>query len=470
MAFYSISELRIVSLLVLQCLVLGLQNSTAQLVQTLEGELGFGSSLVQLNDQLIVSAASASIFGSRTGALYVFRKINGRYEEVQLLGASNGRSEDSFGSTLIVADGDIVVGSHGYDDIPFENSGAVYVFRHDGSSWSESQIILPSTPNKNLLFGRTLASSGTTLFVGSVEGVFIYKKIDQAWVFDLFQENSAFRSSGGGFKFSNEQLFVGHENFNDVSVFDFDGTSFGNEVRIQSPEGFGAGAFGQGLDVCDDLLVVWDNRASIDELREGAVYIFRKVGPEWEYEWRLRPPSPNTDGNYGHSVVCAGEEAETITVTEFPNRSNIKNYIYRRIDNNWTLVAELTAPDLGIVVRMNAEYLFVTIDSKLLIYSLAQLTSVRATPIVSSEIRLGVLFPNPLQETAKVSYTLTQPSNLQLEVFDAIGKRVLIIDSGYKAIGEHEVTFDAMGLSAGIYFFTLTAKNFSRTRKMVVMR
>ncbi len=59
---------------------------------------------------------------------------------------------------------------------------------------------------------------------------------------------------------------------------------------------------------------------------------------------------------------------------------------------------------------------------------------------------------------------------MRLDVFDVLGQRVQIIEQGLRALGEHTVTFDATSLASGIYFYTLTAGEFTRTRKMVLMR
>lgn len=80
------------------------------------------------------------------------------------------------------------------------------------------------------------------------------------------------------------------------------------------------------------------------------------------------------------------------------------------------------------------------------------------------------VYPNPFSSSATVTYTLSDPSDIRLEVFDLLGKRVRLLESGFKSIGEHVVTFDASGLGSGVYFYTLTAGDFSQTRKMVVVK
>ncbi|GMQ81763.1 MAG: hypothetical protein BMS9Abin05_1199 [Rhodothermia bacterium] len=65
---------------------------------------------------------------------------------------------------------------------------------------------------------------------------------------------------------------------------------------------------------------------------------------------------------------------------------------------------------------------------------------------------------------------IPSPSNISIGVYNILGKRVRMLEQGYRASGEHKVGIDGTGLSNGIYFVRLTAGNFSQTRKMVVAK
>ena len=87
-----------------------------------------------------------------------------------------------------------------------------------------------------------------------------------------------------------------------------------------------------------------------------------------------------------------------------------------------------------------------------------------------SYFALGNVYPNPFRSSATITYSLPNPSEIRIEVFDLLGKRVRMLEKGFKSSGEHEITFDATGLPSGVYFYTLSAGDFSQTRKMVVLR
>jgi len=55
-------------------------------------------------------------------------------------------------------------------------------------------------------------------------------------------------------------------------------------------------------------------------------------------------------------------------------------------------------------------------------------------------------------------------------VYDILGNEIATLFDGYRAVGNHEVTFDAAGLPSGIYFYTLIAGKLTETKKMILMR
>lgn len=93
---------------------------------------------------------------------------------------------------------------------------------------------------------------------------------------------------------------------------------------------------------------------------------------------------------------------------------------------------------------------------------------VRSVP--QNSPRLQGNYPNPFNPSTTITYSLPRPADVRLEVFDLLGKRLRVLEKGFKPAGEHEVTFDAGGLPSGLYFYTLTADNFTQTRKMVVVK
>ena len=78
--------------------------------------------------------------------------------------------------------------------------------------------------------------------------------------------------------------------------------------------------------------------------------------------------------------------------------------------------------------------------------------------------------PNPLRGQAVIPFALAEPGRVTLEVFDLLGRRVALLADGEIAAGEHRVTFDARGVSAGVYVVRLRSGDAAFTRRVTVLR
>jgi hypothetical protein len=79
--------------------------------------------------------------------------------------------------------------------------------------------------------------------------------------------------------------------------------------------------------------------------------------------------------------------------------------------------------------------------------------------------------PNPFRGQTTIRYELAEQSEVTLEVFDARGRQVrTLVSDETQPSGGQSVTFDAEGLSSGVYFYRLRAGDFSATRRAVLVR
>jgi hypothetical protein len=92
-------------------------------------------------------------------------------------------------------------------------------------------------------------------------------------------------------------------------------------------------------------------------------------------------------------------------------------------------------------------------------------------------------YPNPFNPVTKIKFTIATPPSssplikgrnevcfVSLKVYDVLGKEVATLVNEEKPAGKYEVEFNANGLSSGVYFYKITAGNFSQTRKMILLR
>jgi hypothetical protein len=84
--------------------------------------------------------------------------------------------------------------------------------------------------------------------------------------------------------------------------------------------------------------------------------------------------------------------------------------------------------------------------------------------------RLEQNYPNPFNPSTVISYQLSVFSEVRLEVFDMLGRKVATLVSARQAAGSYQVTFNAVNLSSGIYFYRLQAGAITQTKKMILVK
>jgi hypothetical protein len=85
-------------------------------------------------------------------------------------------------------------------------------------------------------------------------------------------------------------------------------------------------------------------------------------------------------------------------------------------------------------------------------------------------ISLSQNYPNPFNPGTMIRYQLPATSNVQLDVFDVLGRKVATLENGLVQAGTHEVYFDASGFSSGIYIYRLNTGQQVLTRQMVLVK
>ena len=95
------------------------------------------------------------------------------------------------------------------------------------------------------------------------------------------------------------------------------------------------------------------------------------------------------------------------------------------------------------------------------------------TPTLSMTV--GDNYPNPFSRATTVDVTLRHAAEVNVEIFDAAGRRVRSIDEGRRVAGESELSFDGLDeraniLPSGVYFFRVHSGADTITKKMVIER
>jgi len=79
-------------------------------------------------------------------------------------------------------------------------------------------------------------------------------------------------------------------------------------------------------------------------------------------------------------------------------------------------------------------------------------------------------YPNPFNAATRIEFTLPEDGRVNLEIYDVLGQLVQTLVDENRPAGRYSVEFDSGALASGVYFYRLTAGDFTETRKMILMK
>lgn len=142
---------------------------------------------------------------------------------------------------------------------------------------------------------------------------------------------------------------------------------------------------------------------------------------------------------------------------------------YNRLIKNGTYTFTFSAPNY---ITKTVTGVYVKNDSTTFLNVLLRpvATSVIINKPIVNEYSLMQNYPNPFNSITKIQLQVASYKFVKLVVFDITGKEVAVLINKNLQAGTYEVRFDAKHLSSGIYFYKLTAGEFSEMRKMIYLK
>lgn len=276
--------------------------------------------------------------------------------------ASNTNAGDSFSSMSISEDGSrLAVGATGEDsnatgvngnqsNNSVSGSGAVYIFRRSGTTWTQEAYIKASNPDTADAFGFDidLSDDGSRLAVGAQ-----YERSNATGV-NGNQANNSLTQAGA------------------VYVFNRSGTTWSQEAYIKASNTGSGDSFGNNLSINSDgtLLAVgarWEasnatgingNQADNSATYAGAVYVFNRIGTTWTQGAYIKASNTGVGDSFGFSISLSdsGNHLAVGAMNEASNATGINGnqsnnsasyagavYVFSRSAGAWTQEAYIKA-------------------------------------------------------------------------------------------------------------------------------
>ena len=162
-----------------------------------------------------------------------------------------------------------------------------------------------------------------------------------------------------------------------------------------------------------------------------------------------------TDNNYMYFIVAYS--SETTSPSYMFNRFGASTQQWANFDLLKTNTGQPSFPSQVLPIRGR-------IDLN------AGSTSIDDQDTLPATVALDQNFPNPFNPSTSIQFSVPRASNVQLNVFDMLGRQVATLQNGMMQAGTHSVRFDASRFSSGLYLYTLQVGETTLTRTMTLIK
>ena len=79
-------------------------------------------------------------------------------------------------------------------------------------------------------------------------------------------------------------------------------------------------------------------------------------------------------------------------------------------------------------------------------------------------------YPNPFNPVLNVEYSLPYENYVNISIFDINGQKVFELDEGMQNAGIHNVQWEAVNISSGLYFLKIESGQFNKIEKIMLVK
>ena len=108
---------------------------------------------------------------------------------------------------------------------------------------------------------------------------------------------------------------------------------------------------------------------------------------------------------------------------------------------------------------------------KSVVYKLSQILGVSKDPLkIPVQCSLFQNYPNPFNPSTKISFDIPASSDVKITVYDFLGREIETIVQQHFSAGSYDVNWNASDYSSGVYFYKLTAGDYTESKKMILLK
>jgi len=323
-----------------------------------------GNSVSVLGDVAVIGAYEDNDNGMNSGSAYIYRFDGTSWTQEAKLLPADGVVNDRFGISVSISGNVAIIGAHN----GFHNgarSGSAYVFRYDGTNWTEEVKLLAADRAPIDRFGISVSVSGDIAMIGAYldddkgnmsGSVYVYRYDGTNWAEEaklLPADGAAGDQFGFSVSISDDVAVIGAYGDSDNGVdsgsayiYRYDGASWAEEAKLLAADGATVDYFGTSVSISDDVAVIGARLDDDNGLNSGSAYIFRYDGANWTEEAKLLATDGAATDLFGYSVSVSGDTAVIGSRRDDDNGTDSGSaYIYRYDGTNWEEQAKQSPAD-----------------------------------------------------------------------------------------------------------------------------
>ena len=443
----------------------------------------FGNSIAISGETIVIGAPGVDDAGPEAGAAYVFVRTAEEWgQQAKLIGADIGIF-DRFGATVAVHENTAIIGAHGKDEVGVD-SGAAYIFVRNGTSWTQQAKLTHQNAVPGDEFGFAVAVYGDNALVGAhlsdaagpdSGAVYLFTRIGNNWIEDvqlLPNDIGVGDEFGYAVALAEKTVLIGSpkenrnfENMGAAYVFVETQEDWVQQAKLTATDGAAGDEFGGAVAIHEDTAIVgaWkDDHPLLDpdedpalQADKGSAYSFLRDGLSWVEKRRIVSAGTNPSDLFGASVAIGGAFAIVGAKGDDSAGGNSGSaFIYNPIDLGFR------SADVPFSVDPTSK-------------TLTTLGHIKQTTILQN-------YPNPFNPETWFPYDLAAHAEIVVKIYDVHGRLVRRLDVGLQQPGsyrsrEKAAYWDGKNeageqVASGIYFYTFTAGDYQRTRRMVILK
>ena len=443
----------------------------------------FGNAIAMDGETVLVGAPGVDDAGPESGAAYVFVQVGDEWiQQARFIGDDIGIF-DRFGSAVAVHENTAIIGAHGKDEVGTD-SGAAYVFVRNGASWTQQAKLTHQGAVPGDLFGFAVSVYGDNAVVGAHQSdaagpdsgaAYFFTRNRGRWTQDILlvpNDISIGDAFGYAVNLTKGAAIIGApkedrhlDNVGAAYVFVETRNAWVQQAKLGASDADTGDEFGSAVAIYEDTVIVgaWkDNHALVDphenpalQLDKGSAYSFLRDGLSWVEKRRIEAAYTRQADLFGASVAIKGAFAIVgASGSDNAGDNSGSAFIFNPIDLGFR------SADIPFSVDPAS-------------HALSTLGYIKQTTILQN-------YPNPFNPETWFPYDLAEKAEVILKIYDVRGALVRQLNIGQQEPGSYRSQEKAAywdgkdqygtKVASGMYFYTFSAGDFQRTRRMVILK